>query len=198
MDTPSSPRSDFDIYMYGKARTEDLRSSLAMEVMGDDHPSGSFSVRDDEKVEAVDLLEESWFFGSSLEWGKTMSRYFSDPCTSPNFCQEMTVRNSYTNDHSPSTILPCAGRKGVNQDEEPGSGPRKSKPKPARNHLLRTPSLPPSVGSNKEGKAQQKDLEVQPNLLTGSRLTRTTSLSPSDLLPPPQLTTKVCIFVTNT
>lgn len=182
--------------MFEKARTENLRSSVAMEmVMGDDDPSGSFSIRDDEKKEAVDLLEERWFFDNFFEGRKMMSRCFSDPCTSSNFCQEMMVRNKYipTGKLHSSVSLPCTGRRGAVQEEKPGSELRKSIKKPAQNH-----SLPPGVGSKEGEEVQVKDLEVvKPDLLRGSKLTRTTS-NPSHLLPPPQHTSKVCIFVTNT
>ena len=262
MDAPVRPCSDIDNITDEKARTQDLGSFVAMAVMGDD-PFGSFSIRD-EKVEAVDLLEVCWFFENLLERRKMMSRCYSDPCTSSDFCQEMMVRNSYANDRSPpeklpegddcvghtSPSLPCLGRREATQEEGPGSGPSKS----TQNHLLGSPSLPPSV-ERREGEIQVKDVDlVQPNLLrapslapcvgrkegavqegeiglgTGkltqkssqrgllrapsmppcvgregliqykerdprsSKLTRTTSLSPPDILPR-RHTSKVCIFI---
>lgn len=178
MDAPVRPCSDIDNITDEKARTQDLGSFVAMAVMGDD-PFGSFSIRD-EKVEAVDLLEVCWFFENLLERRKMMSRCYSDPCTSSDFCQEMMVRNSYANDRSPpeklpegddcvghtSPSLPCLGRREATQEEGPGSGPSKS----TQNHLLGSPSLPPSV-ERREGEIQVKDVDlVQPNLLRAPSL----------------------------
>lgn len=129
----------------------------------------------DEKVEAVDLLEDCWFFGNSLERRKMMSRCHSDPCSPSSFCQEMLVRNSNAGDHSPQPTEnpppPSAEtKKGTAGEGEIKSETDEMTQRSSQQGLLRTPSMPPSVQT--EGLAQRS-----------SKLTRTTSLVPPDTMP---------------
>ncbi|GMJ05277.1 hypothetical protein like AT3G15115 [Hibiscus trionum] len=47
-----------------------------------------------EKVEALDLLEESWFFENLFDRRRRMLRCYSDPCTSSNFRQDVLANDS--------------------------------------------------------------------------------------------------------
>ncbi|KAK6230645.1 hypothetical protein QUC31_002163 [Theobroma cacao] len=86
-----------------------------------------------EKVEALDLLEESWFF-ENLFNRRRMLRCYSDSCTSSNFGQEVLAKDSCSQSSAPRKKL---------QDE--GS---------ARCSLIRAPSLPPCIG--REEKVQER------------------------------------------
>ncbi|XP_022718006.1 uncharacterized protein LOC111276526 [Durio zibethinus] len=48
----------------------------------------------DQKVEVLDLLEESWFFENLFNRRRRMLRCYSDPCTSSNFSQEVLAKDS--------------------------------------------------------------------------------------------------------
>ncbi|KAF5478623.1 hypothetical protein F2P56_005166 [Juglans regia] len=85
----------------------------------------SFSI--DEKVEALDLLEEGWFFGNSLNRKTRMSRCNSDPCPSSNSGLEMSVKN-------------LSGATGKLKEDDGFVPPC----------LVRTPSLPPYLGREVE------------------------------------------------
>lgn len=81
----------------------------------------------DEKVEALDLLEESWFFENLLYRKTRMFRCHSDLCPSSNFDQEILVKNL----NGENTSL--TGK--LTEDNDFASP-----------NLVRTPSLPPCLG----------------------------------------------------
>ncbi|XP_031253194.1 uncharacterized protein LOC116111142 [Pistacia vera] len=87
----------------------------------------------DEKVDAVDLLEEFWFFDNLLKRRTTMVRCHSDPCTSSNF-------NQFEGSTSSSST-----------EKLPEVGVVRS------NKLIRAPSLPPCIGRKEENNVQEKE-----------------------------------------
>ncbi|KAJ7948697.1 Serine/arginine repetitive matrix protein [Quillaja saponaria] len=108
----------------------------------------------DEKIEAMDLLEECWFFENLLNIKPKMSRCYSDPCPSTVFSPDMLVKNSYgSNIVSPSklpdrngsvratlipvpSMQPCRGKE--DQGEGKGSSFTKSELtlQPSSDHVL--------------------------------------------------------------
>lgn len=132
----------------------------------DDDPFESSSSRD-EKVEALDLLEECWFFNNSLNTRTRMSRCFSDLCPSSDFCQEMVVKNlwgenalstrklgEHESNHrldrnlfqTPMQLPTCMGREEGIQEKHSDSRRTKFTGQSTHRSLLRTPSLPPRLG----------------------------------------------------
>ncbi|TYJ48433.1 hypothetical protein E1A91_A01G061700v1 [Gossypium mustelinum] len=69
-----------------------------------------------EETEALDLLEESWFFENLLDRRRRMSRCYSDPCTSSNFRQDVLANDSCNNNQNSNGLVrapslpPCIGR----------------------------------------------------------------------------------------
>lgn len=142
----------------------------------------------DEKVKAVDLLDECWFFDNLLRRGTTMVRCHSDPCTSSNFNQFDESTSSSSRSKRPGdgvvgsnklirlpSLPPCIGRKEEDnvQEKERNSGKTNlaaAKPCVANKegfagqsslrNLLRTPSLPPDFGRS-EDLYQDKDSDVR-------------------------------------
>ncbi|KAJ1379262.1 hypothetical protein SESBI_47033 [Sesbania bispinosa] len=153
----------------------------------------------DEKVEAVDLLEECWFFDNLLNIRPKMPRCHSDPCPStglisPDFLgKDSDVSSSYSSRSKPPKMIQRAPSmpppfRVREEDDEKGSIFSKSKlvrqpsdpvvlqtaSKPhcaaqmkghhrsdcnrRKNKLLRTPSLPPSIG--REEKFQVTDSRI--------------------------------------
>ncbi|XVF70124.1 hypothetical protein PTKIN_Ptkin11bG0137200 [Pterospermum kingtungense] len=90
----------------------------------------------DRKVEALDLLEESWFFENLFTRRTRMLRCYSDPCTSSNFSQEVLAKDSCSQISESSKKF-----------EDKGS---------VHCSLIRTPSLPPCIG--REEKVQERKI----------------------------------------
>ncbi|XVF18771.1 hypothetical protein REPUB_Repub11eG0052100 [Reevesia pubescens] len=107
-----------------------------MEISHDHHDiCESSSDEADPKVEALDLLEESWFFENLLNRRRRMLRCYSDPCTSSNFSQDVLAKDSCSQSSESTKKF---GDKGS-----------------AHNcSLIRAPSLPPCIG--REEKVQEK------------------------------------------
>lgn len=69
-----------------------------------------------EETEALDHLEESWFFENLFDRRRRMSRCYSDPCTSSNFRQDVLANDSCNNNQSSNGLVrapslpPCIGR----------------------------------------------------------------------------------------
>ncbi|KAK8706025.1 hypothetical protein V6N13_049606 [Hibiscus sabdariffa] len=79
-----------------------------------------------EKVEALDLLEESWFFENLFHRRRRMLRCYSDPCTSSNFSQDVLaddlcdrIRNGLV--RAPS-LPSCIGREDEVQERKNNGG----------------------------------------------------------------------------
>ncbi|OIV92436.1 hypothetical protein TanjilG_25166 [Lupinus angustifolius] len=190
----------------------------------DNKNSCESSFSKDEKMEAIDLLEECWFFENMLNIRPRMSRCYSDPCPStglisPDFLLKDSDVSSYsstskapnnnafvqpkkmhrtpslppfrveqkddkkgsklvfqTSDHAvvqKASKVQCAQSKGHHRSD---CNRRKSK-------LLRTPSLPPSIGREDEfqvSDSRTSKFPKQPSIATHF-----------DILPPRQ-TTKSC------
>ncbi|XP_015899155.2 uncharacterized protein LOC107432519 [Ziziphus jujuba] len=114
-------------------------------------PSGSSSYKEEIAVEAVDLLEECWFFHNLLDRKPRMVRCFSDPCPS-NIVQQVLEKDNIERKENSLSASEFQER------NTNGS---------FRSNLLRTPSLPPNIG--REGvKEKHKDSRR-------SKLTRQTS-----------------------
>lgn len=92
--------------------------------------SSSSGAADHQTEQALDLLEESWFFENLFTKSTRMSRCYSDPCTSSNFSQDVLVKDSCTQS---------------SKSADNGS---------VRCGLIRAPSLPPCLGM--EGKVQER------------------------------------------
>ena len=88
----------------------------------------------DQKVEALDLLEESWFFENLFNRRRRMLRCYSDPCTSSNFSQEVSAKDSCSQ-----------SSESAKKFHDKGS---------VHCSLIRTPSLPPCIGM--EEKVQER------------------------------------------
>ncbi|XVF04283.1 hypothetical protein REPUB_Repub05bG0069100 [Reevesia pubescens] len=178
----------------------------------------------DQKVEVLDLLEESWFFENMFNRRRRMLRC-SDPCTSSNFNREVLAKDS-CNQSSESakkfqdkgsahsslirapSLPPCIGREEKIQERRSNSGrsklnrqlslqaskttctekiheiqekktDRKSElsGESSRSNLLRTPSLPTSIG--RKELIQDNDNEIRM-----SKLIRQALANSSDILPP--------------
>ncbi|KAF8413813.1 hypothetical protein HHK36_001806 [Tetracentron sinense] len=110
----------------------------------------------DEKVETMELFEEYWFFENPFNRRTRMLKCSSDPSPFKNTSQEKLVKKPDGEQSSP--MLP--------RDDDF-----------VRRNLLRTPSLPPCLGSMKVVQEEESD----PGF---SKLTRRRSLNPSDVLPP--------------
>ncbi|XP_057963836.1 uncharacterized protein LOC131154981 [Malania oleifera] len=123
---------------------------------------------DDHLEEALDLLEECWFYENLLRRRTWMPRCHSDPYPSSSTRQESLVKNSCGQSSSsigklpkddgfarPSltrtpSLPPCIGREEAIQERESNSKVSKSILQPStRPNFLRTPSLPPSIGRDK-------------------------------------------------
>ncbi|KAI4322977.1 hypothetical protein L6164_022622 [Bauhinia variegata] len=179
----------------------------------------------DEKVEAMDLLEECWFFENLLNIKPRMIRCYSDPCPSKGLAsQDEGLQDSKGTNHSASkpscnmiqrapSMPPC--RVKDEEDDKKGSNftrntlmrqpsdpvvllqaarageshcaemrelqnQKSESHSSRRSKLLRTPSLPPSIG--REERFQVADSR------TGRSPSRPTQI---DILPPSQ-TSKSC------
>ncbi|PPD68478.1 hypothetical protein GOBAR_DD34647 [Gossypium barbadense] len=123
-----------------------------------------------EETEALDLLEESWFFENLLDRRRRMSRCYSDPCTSSNFRQDVLSNDSCNNNQSSNGLVrapslpPCIGR-----GEQTKTPDRESSS--SRHSLQRTPSLPSSM------EAKVSDIRM-------SKLIRQALADSPDILPP--------------
>ncbi|KAI8557814.1 hypothetical protein RHMOL_Rhmol04G0039600 [Rhododendron molle] len=154
-----------------------------------DHYNPPESSSSDTKPE--DLLEESWFFGNSLDRNtkKAILRCYSAPCpSSSSYNQEMLARNSSGSDdslsmkkvsceggfdHLPPSPPPCTvAREEVVRTEK--AIVSRSVPGLREHNLLRAPSLPPGIG-------REEDVESDFAL---SKLIRQASLNSHDVLPP--------------
>ncbi|KAL2331393.1 hypothetical protein Fmac_018974 [Flemingia macrophylla] len=184
----------------------------------------------DEKMEAVDLLEECWFFDNMLKIRPRMTRCHSDPCPSTGLISptDFLMKDSDVSSFSSTSKTPNNGafvhakkiqrapsmpplrlredddKKGsnstrsklVHQPTDPVASQATSKPHCAqmkghhnsdynrrKSKLLRTPSLPPSIG--REEKFQVHDTRTERSHKQPSTPTN------SDILPPRQ-TSKSC------
>ncbi|XWS10042.1 hypothetical protein CRYUN_Cryun39dG0041900 [Craigia yunnanensis] len=99
-----------------------------------DHDICESSCGADQKVEALDLLEESWFFENLFNRRRRMLRCYSDPCTSSNFSQDVLAKDSC-----------CQSSKSTKKFQDKGSVHRS---------LICAPSLLPFIG--REEKVQQR------------------------------------------
>ncbi|PPS16438.1 hypothetical protein GOBAR_AA04140 [Gossypium barbadense] len=126
-----------------------------------------------EETEALDLLEESWFFENLLDRRRRMSRCYSDPCTSSNFRQDVLANDSCNNNQNSNGLVrapslpPCIGR--GEQTKKPDREPSSSRQ--WRHSLQRTPSLPSSM------EAKVSDIRM-------SKLIRQALADSPDILPP--------------
>ncbi|XP_020203646.1 uncharacterized protein LOC109789162 [Cajanus cajan] len=179
----------------------------------------------DEKTEAVDLLEECWFFDNLLKIRPRMTRCHSDPCPSTGLISppDFLVKDSEVSSFSSRSKTPNNGDfvhpKKIQrapsmpplrlrgEDDQNGSNSTRSKlvhqpTDPAsklhcaqmkahhnsdcnrrKSKLLRTPSLPPSIG--REEKFQVNDSR------TGRYHKQPSTPTHVDILPPRQ-TSKSC------
>ncbi|XP_059662683.1 uncharacterized protein LOC132308582 [Cornus florida] len=179
-------------------------------IIDDDPFESSSTGTRDEKVEPGELLEESWFFGNSLDRKTKFLRCFSDPCpSSSNYSQDTPVRSSCRENSSnnklklskghalvstPSMPPPCMPREEEEVIQENGRGcsMRKSNlQSPRQRHrLVRAPSLPPCIGRVDAYEDAESDFAL-------SKLIRQASLnSTSDVLPP-RNTSKVMTLGSN-
>lgn len=107
-------------------------------------------------AEAVDLLEECWFFHNLLDRKPRMVRCFSDPCPSSSDIVDQAVLEK-------SNII---------ERVQSFSLPTTTEEQPPRSNLLRTPSLPPNIGRRElEGSNKEKHKDVKRR----SKLTRQSS-----------------------
>ena len=88
----------------------------------------------DQKVEALDLLEESWFFENLFNRRRRMLRCYSDPCTSSKFSQEVLAKDSCSQSSESTKKFQYKGSVHCN--------------------WIHTPSLPPCIG--REEKIQER------------------------------------------
>ncbi|GMJ10167.1 hypothetical protein like AT3G15115 [Hibiscus trionum] len=161
-----------------------------------------------EKVEALDLLEESWFFENLFHRRRRMLRCYSDPCTSSNFSQDVLAEDSCDRIHNglvrAPSLPPCIGREDEVQERKNNGGKIKlnrqlslqtskttcsdhtihdrkikSSGESSRHNLLRTPSLPTSMGTNEL--TQDNDIDSD---LRMSKLIRQAMANTPDILPP--------------
>ncbi|XP_027344167.1 uncharacterized protein LOC113856522 [Abrus precatorius] len=176
----------------------------------------------DERIEALDLLEECWFFDNMLNVRPRMPRCHSDPCPSTGLISSQDFlgkdsdvsTNSSTSKPSISAFVhpkkiqraPSMPPFRSREDDQKGSSSTRSKlvhqpSDPTKPHcaqmkghhksdcnrrkskLLRTPSLPPSIG--REEKFQVTDTR------TGRSHKQPSTPSHIDILPPRQ-TSKSC------
>ncbi|XP_038991091.1 uncharacterized protein LOC120114166 [Hibiscus syriacus] len=153
-----------------------------------------------EKVEALDLLEESRFFENLFDRRRRMLRFYSDPCTSPNFSQDVLTKDSCEQTgnglvHAPS-VPPCIGREEEVQERKDNSGKIKlnrqlsvqisemmcsdrkiHEIESSGRNLLRTPSLPSPRGTNELTPDNDNDLRM-------SKLIRQEVGNSPNILPP--------------
>ncbi|KAF9590410.1 hypothetical protein IFM89_034203 [Coptis chinensis] len=120
-----------------------------------DHTKSS-TTKDDE-VEPVELLDDYWFFQNLLYKKDRMFRSSSDPYPSSNSMEEVFVQikdkgSSDSSHHLKENTL-------------------------VRQNLLRTPSLPLSIG-------REKDVEEKETVSRSNKLIRQSSLCSSNVLPP--------------
>ncbi|XWS10979.1 hypothetical protein CRYUN_Cryun38cG0044500 [Craigia yunnanensis] len=88
----------------------------------------------DQKVEALDLLEESWFSENLFHRRRRILRCYSDPCASSNFSQDVLAKDSCRQ-----------SSKSTKKFQDKGS---------VHCSLTRAPSLPPCIG--REEKVQER------------------------------------------
>ncbi|KAK6934219.1 hypothetical protein RJ641_034374 [Dillenia turbinata] len=148
------------------------------------------------KNQPIDLLEEAWFFGNSLRKKKSIPRCFSDPCPSLGLNRDMLVRDDSSRKNSSSTeddfgdpLLVAkkeAGEEDAEIVQEKEENPQVITFSPidhvgfARHGLLRSPSLPPNIGN-------QKEIHTKNDLpMPRTNLTRRASMNSSEVLPPRQ------------
>ncbi|KAK7244228.1 hypothetical protein RIF29_39047 [Crotalaria pallida] len=147
----------------------------------------------DEKIEAMDLLEECWFFENMLKIRPRMPRCYSDPCPStaglmsPDFLGKESHESSYSSKKAPNNNSAFVQTKKIQrapsmppirvreEDDKKGSklvcqpsdpvvvqapskphcsaqmkGHHRSDCNRRKSKLLRTPSLPPSIGRDEK------------------------------------------------
>ncbi|KAK6946674.1 hypothetical protein RJ641_000147 [Dillenia turbinata] len=172
-------------------------------IIGDHHhhhhpfyESSSFSSATSSRNQPIDLLEEAWFFGNSLVKNKSMSRCFSDPCPSLGLNRDMFVRSDSSRKNSSSTEddfgdpLQVAKKEAGEEDaeivQEKEENPQAIAFTPidhvgfARPSLLRSPSLPPHIG-------KQKEIHTTNGIpMPRTKLTRRASMNSSEVFPPRQ------------
>lgn len=127
-------------------------------------PSSSSSRDHHEKVEAFDLLEESWFFNNSLNTTSTsLSRCFSDLCpfedeSNHSSMDELNQQRLDQNLFQRPTQLPtCVGREEGIEEKQSESRRTKLSGQSTHRSLLRTPSLPPRLGREEQEIVEDKE-----------------------------------------
>ncbi|KAL4309057.1 hypothetical protein GQ457_01G004240 [Hibiscus cannabinus] len=118
-----------------------------------------------EKVEALDLLEESWFFENLFDRRRRMLRCYSDPCTSSNFRRDVSANDSGRKMHD------------IRENRIDGKIRSRGESSASRRNLLRTPSLPCSMGTNVLNRDKESDVRM-------SKLIRQAMANTPDILPP--------------
>ncbi|CAL0310170.1 unnamed protein product [Lupinus luteus] len=181
----------------------------------DNRNSGESSFSKDEKMEAMDLLEECWFFENMLNIRPRMSRCYSDPCPSTGLISpDFLLKDSHASNNNafvqpkkmqrtpslpPFRVKEKDHKKGSKLLFQPSDhavvqkaskvqcaqikGHHRSDCNRRKSKLLRTPSLPPSIGREDEFQVidpRTSKFPKQPSITTHF-----------DTLPPRQ-TTKSC------
>lgn len=136
------------------------------------------SSRRDEKVEALDLLEECWFFNNSLNTTTMMSRCLSDVSPSSNFGQEMAVKKDFV--RTPS-LPPCLGRGEETEKSKSNHSMDELDQQRLHQKLFQTPTQLPTCVGREEG-IQEKQSDSRRNKLSGQSTQRSLLRTPS--LPP--------------
>lgn len=153
------------------------------ENVGGDHEIGlessSSSGRDDEKVEAFGLLEDSWFFGNSLKQKPRMSRCFSDPCPSSS-SSAASPKEGKGLVRAPS-LPPYLGRDdkvAAEKKKSPGKGKGRELTRQLSDGKLLQAPKPASVEIKKAVQGTTNDMkpEIKSNGIGKSSLLRTPSL----------------------
>ncbi|XP_010279224.1 PREDICTED: uncharacterized protein LOC104613196 [Nelumbo nucifera] len=121
------------------------------------------SASTDGKLEAMELLEEYWFFENLFDTRTIMDKSSSDPSLSPKNCQKISAK-------SPANELPSSVAEVPRKDSS------------ARHSLRRAPSLPPCIGRGRLSEEEEEEEEERHHAM--SKLTRQASLNSSDILPP--------------
>ncbi|XP_039026915.1 uncharacterized protein LOC120160609 [Hibiscus syriacus] len=157
-----------------------------------------------DKVEALDLLEESWFFENLFDRRRRMLRCYSDPCTSPNFSHDVLAKDSCDQTgnglvRAPS-FPPCIGKEEKVRESKDNGGKIKlntqlsvqisemtcsdskiheirSTDELSQRNLVRTPSLPSPRRTNELTQDNDSDLRM-------SKLIRQAMANSPDILPP--------------
>ena len=150
----------------------------------------------DEKVEALDLLEESWFFENLLYRKTRMFKCHSDLCPSSNFGQEILVKNlngentyltrKLTEDidfASPNLVRtpslpPCLGREEGTKEKESDRTMSKLNQQTVDPNLLQTPMQSPTCIGRREG-IQEKENDGSSTKLSGQAMRQNLLRTPS-------------------